>query len=99
MPKGQIAQWKDFMAKQKAMKQKARLKQKTKEDSKCCRQRLPTQCSICNNPRQGRRGCYLCNEAEETLQADERKLLDLALARSKKIRAGGRQQTLTQIIR
>lgn len=87
------------MAKQKAMRQKAKLKEKNKKNSKCSKQRLPTNCSICNNPRQGRRGCYLCNEAEEILQADERKLLDMAIARSKKIRFGGRQQTLTQINR
>ena len=93
MSEKQAKQWKEFYAKTKARKRKDQLKNKDPKRQKW--KRKPTQCSICHNPRNGRKSCYLCKEDPVTVQKDcERALLNAKIKKPIK-----RQETLTQIQR
>ena len=69
MPKGQVHQWKAFWKQQKDKRKKSELKQQKRQKVKL-RVRSPFQCSICRNPRYGRKRCYLCNELDAVVELD-----------------------------
>lgn len=99
MVKGQEQKWKDFFKDQKAKQKKKEMKAESKK-LVVKRSRAPTQCSICHNPRQGSKRCYLCDELDSVVE------LDWILAHKeaemqKKVLSGrgGKQNTLTQMNR
>ena len=99
MPKGQERAWKDFWKMEKNKRNKQKLKG-TKEKLKKKFERSPFQCSICHNPRGGRKSCYLCNEEESVVEQDWI-MSHKEIAKAQKERARKRKyqrNTLTQMM-
>ena len=98
MVKGQKQKWKDFFKHQKIQQKKKSMKARKKQLI-VKRDRAPTQCSICRNPRRGRKKCYLCNESEAVVELDW--ILAEKEAKQQKEsdsgKGGRNQNTLTQM--